>query len=338
MHGRLNSPRKNSYKTLCLAILSLCVSLLLVELLVGFAFHRLLPFGNSLVNHNNPLARRGWVEYTTAMDFDADFLIIVITNSQGYQPIELEEGYYADQLEKRLNEASDKTYKVLNWAMPGARAAEYNIALTRLIDYQPDLVMISNFAENYVVHQSLPIESYSNDIIRLTYQYPYRSYLSDEFINRHSIYDPLSAILYNTNFGHLQQFVQDGLDWSKVTANPKLNPDVLYQRNDWNEDARWYVEDMYATYQRVTRYEVPLLLVSMPIDRNQISSKRYEPLTQYVDILVEYKPDTENIAIVEAIDVLNHAHFTDASHFTAQGHQAYADFLYDTLQTLPFFD
>jgi hypothetical protein len=240
-----------------------------------------------------------------------------------------------------LNDNSDKQYRVLNWSMDGARAAEYVIALTRLIDYDPDLVILSTSGENFVIHQSNPIQTYNNDITRLANRLPYRNYLPTSFLERHSLYDPLWVLIHNTSLGRFHQFIYDGADWTQRQRSQRAgrieNNVKLYQRQEWTDESRQYVREIFDIFPKVAA-GTPFLFGEMPLNYDKYTPQRMDANDKFYGILSEYKPENDNIFIFDAVRSINPELFYDGEHFYDEGHQAYARYLYDVIQTLPILE
>jgi len=337
--NRLNTSKIKS-SVFARATIVFVLLIILIEVFGGFIFRTIMPFGSSYDDAKNPLHRRGWITYTEPRDTVSDYTIVIITNSQGAEPPEAYDELYSNLLEEKLNQSSDKTYTVLNWAMPGARAAEFVVIVTRLIDHDPDLVILSSMGENYVIHESNPIQTYGNDIVRLAAQLPYRNYLSDEFIRRHSLLDPFWILLYNTNIGMLHQFVFDKLDWYQV-QRPRRDslPDVKHhRRQEWDEKALFYVKEIYETYERSVGFDVPFLIGPMPLNQSAFANARYYSNEELINILEKYKPEHDNIFIFNAIEAVDNNLFYDHEHLHLEGHAQYAQYLFDLIQSLPILE
>lgn len=339
MNSPLNKP-SSMIMVMVRALIGFIIAFVLIEVASGILFYSAFQHGNSYDDPTNPLFARGWVEYTKPRDEEDDFLIIVIANSQGRRP---DEGpYYSQYLEQLLNENSDKTYRVLNWSMDGARAAEYVIILTRLIDYDPDLVILSPSGENFVVHYSNPIQTYNNDITRLANRLPYRNYLPEEFLQRHSIYDPLWMILHNTNLGRLHQYIYDGRDWSRNQRNQRegrVDNDVkFYQRQHWTEDSERYVQEIFSMFPVVAGEDATLLFGEMPLNYDAYNERRMYANEKFIEVLEKYKPEQGNLYVFDAVRAIDPTLFYDGEHYYDEGHLAYATYLYDLIQTLPILE
>gem|GEM_PF-6180511 len=321
------------------AVISFIVAIVLIEVASGVVFYSVFQHGNSFDDPVNPLFARGWVEYTEPRTTSDDFLIIVIANSQGRRP---DEGpYYSEYLQRLLNDNSDKQYRVLNWSMDGARAAEYVVMLSRLLDYDADLVILSPSGENFVVHESNPIQTYNNDITRLANRLPYRNYLASEFLDRHSLHDPLWMILHNTNLGRFHQYIYDGRDWSRNQRNQRAgrvdNNVRFYQRQEWEEDSHQYVREIFSMFPEVAG-DTPFLFGSMPLNYDRYNEQRMHANDKFIDILEMYKPQNDNIFVFNAVRAIDPILFYDGEHYYDEGHLAYATYLYDLIQTLPILE
>jgi hypothetical protein len=76
----------------------------------------------------------------------------------------------------------------------------------------------------------------------------------------------------------------------------------------------------------------------MPLNYDKYTPQRMDANDKFYGILSEYKPENDNIFIFDAVRSINPELFYDGEHFYDEGHQAYARYLYDVIQTLPILE
>lgn len=112
-------------------------------------WHRSLP-----PSKRNPHFRRAWVEHVQreAPHQSNEFLVVLISHSQGWGREVTDAETYASRLEAYLSGRMTRTVRVVNWSIDGADAPEYVMLAAASRRLQPDVVLLVVGDDNYGVH------------------------------------------------------------------------------------------------------------------------------------------------------------------------------------------
>jgi hypothetical protein len=259
-----------NYKSILLAVLACILTLFTIEQASRIYLFTTENFDHNSSHIRNPLYRRGWVEYTDKQENNTDHLIIIITGSQSWAPeIANEEDLYPNLLEMTLNQSPSETYTVLNWGVPGIDLPEYVILMSRLADYDPDLVFFLADWKDMTLNLSEPLKNYGTDVIRLAYFPEYRQHLSSSFLDKHDAHDPLQAIqnIFYMGVLHTYFMIDESAYWGhNIIEAVADRPYVTEQHKDlphWSDEVDWYLANVMDTYLSSVG-KTPLIAISPP--------------------------------------------------------------------------
>lgn len=134
------------------ALLRALFLLLAVALGANLAFdawHRSLP-----PSKRNPHFRRAWVEHVEREPARRtnEFLLVLISHSQGWGREVTDAETYAVRLEAYLGARMTQTVRVVNWSIDGADAPEYVMLAAAARRLRPDVVLLVSGDDNYGAH------------------------------------------------------------------------------------------------------------------------------------------------------------------------------------------
>lgn len=318
-------------------VISCILTLFLLEQLSRLYLVSVETFVNYSTNSRNLLYRRGWVEYTENKGINTDHLIIIITGSQSWAPeIVNEDDIYPSILERKLNDAHSDTYTVLNWGVPGIDLPEYNILMTRLADYDPDLVFFIVDWKDMTDRLAEPLNKYGTDVVRLAYFPQYRQYLTQDFLNKHDANDPLQAI-QNSGFSgmfHTYLLVDQPRFWGhdlisdqiseKTYAIQYSTTESIRELNNWSDDVDWYLDNIMTTYLS-TVGETPLVTVSSPQFLNWYGKNTQNNILSLYSRLEARWGGQPHVDVVDGTNWIPIDRFYTGSHFDEIAHELMAD-------------
>lgn len=325
-----------NYKSIILAILSCLLALLIIEYLTKTYLDVVEGFGHQLTHVRNPLYRRGWVEYTQPTSINTDHLIIIITGSQAWGT-ELPEpdNIYANILEKQLNQSSSKSFTVLNWGVAGIDFAEYVILMSRLSEYQSDLVFFIVDWRDMTDNLKEPLRNYGTDVVRLAYHPVTRQHLSPAFVDEHEANDPLEFIKNVTYLGMLHSYllVDVPRQWGdgvaeKAIANRSYGKPNRTELLSWTEDVDWYLANTMGTYLSSIG-ETPLVAITAPQRLESYNDEDKEKVSSLTSRIQSLWGNIPHVDVVDGTQWIPPETFFDKSHFDEQGHQIMAQKLYE---------
>ncbi len=99
----------------------------------------------------NPFFKRGWVKHSYEVEpkKEGEFLIILISNSQGYGAEVNDEESYALLFEKMMTEQLQSPVRVLNWSIQGGAGVDMVIQAAAANRLQPDLLLVVASADSF---------------------------------------------------------------------------------------------------------------------------------------------------------------------------------------------
>ena len=326
-------------KTLAVAVLSCLITLFVIEQVSRTYLMTVEEFGDAFTHTRNPSYRRGWVEYTAMQPINTDHLIIVITGSQAWAgEVANDDDIYTSILASKLNENSTETYTVLNWGVPGVDAPEYIILMTRLADYDPDLIIFITDWKDMTDNLGVSLSQYGTDVVRLAYDPTYRQYLSPLFLEIHQANDPLQFLHNLTYIGILHTYLLVDLprNWGHDdVAERKINPQYATESNkslpDWSEQVDWYLESMMATYMS-SAGETPLIVITAPQYTGWFNEDARQKVRSLFGKIRSAWGNLSHVQLIDGTDWIPHNLFFDSSHFDEIGHQIMAEKLFTVIQ------
>lgn len=315
-------------KPLCAAALSALMVLGAAEAAARLVLSQLaLPHSYDVPR--NPMIDLGWVPFTAPRPRAAhEKLIVVISNSQGFgREIEDADQIYAARLEQRLNaRANGRRYIVANWSMNGGLAPDMILLAARAAAHAPDAVLVPTYC-NSVLDARIEHPDYLNnrDVQYLGYEPQVRRLLSPAFLHHFWLSRPrgwLTAASGLLRLHHL--FMMPG--HTVVFGRVKWPPGVGQTPHDWQPRGEEMLKELAETLQRGAP-KTPLVLVSMPIDLNRFTPESRPRLQAYATHLHRVMDGRPSIRVWDAVEAIPSEAFCAPTHFWAQGHAQFADWL-----------
>jgi hypothetical protein len=302
-----------------------------------------LPLPHSYTHPRNLMLDRGWVAYTAPRLHAADEkLIILIANSQGYgREMGDPQQIYAAHLQRRLN-AADRShrYRVANWSMNGGIAPDMVLLAARAAAHTPEAVLFVTYRHTVLdVRSDYPAYFSNRNLQYLGYEPSVRRLLSKPFLRRYSLSRPLGWLTSASSLLQLHHlFMVPGHKGviGRVQAQSRASTSSAapsYREQPWHPRGEEMLWEMHDTLRRGLP-AVPMAFVSMPIDLSLMAPENRNVLRSYAPRLQAMFFGRPGVHVWDGVEAIPQASFYSNTHFTAEGHAQFGDWLFDRVQPL----
>jgi hypothetical protein len=287
---------------------------------------------HSYASPNNSLGDRFWRQYTAPVLKQGERRVIVITNSQGYLIESDPSQSYPARLERLLNQrGGGAAYRVANWALPGANAAEMVILAARAADHRPDAVVLLAYSNNFSqANTSHPLSYARNDVEQLAYLPQVRGRLSQWFIDHYQISRPRGWLASRSGLVHLHDsfvfWMRDDRNLEERSFQALQERPAIPAEEITVVGARLMREIRNALQRGVPH--TPVLVVSMPLSPAKILPETRAYAQSFLQEATEIFHDASQFKVLDATNAIEDPRlFYSATHIRPEGHERFSRWL-----------
>lgn len=271
----------------------------------------------------NPHALRGWLEWTRPPAAPPPGrLAIVITNSQGWAPESTDAEAARDTWPAHLGAAlAPEGWRVLNWSLVGARAAELTVLAAATGPHHPALVIVAATAESFSQPEGADVwAAMGSDLGQVASLPDVRRALAPRFTDRVGRPDALAWVGARVALVRLGRWVWEprGRRWTwpkdaaavrEVDAQTRLHP--------WHRGVTGKLHELRDTLAAAGG-GAPWLLVDMPVCGEIVPAAHQDRLTA----LETHAPPVmgRGGTFVAGRDVVPCGEFYRMTHLKPEGH------------------
>ncbi len=324
---------------LILAIVS-CVVVVVCGHFAAGLFARPEPIPTSYDAPRNPHFRRDWVRWTRPAESATGRAIVVISNSQGFLRERAEgELSYPAALERLLDERTGEAVDVLNWSVPGGKIPEMIVLAARAGAHAPSDIVLVTYTENFVGETMRSRLSFGISDVPLLAAVPaVRGLLSDEFLARFKVGSVAPYTSVYTGYGSLRWRTIENAneDWDWVIDDPDVDLSTLGKTVEaWDEDSSWALREFVETAQRAAP-GAQVHVVAMPLARPAWTDEAWGTHGAMVERVREsVVRGGGRVFVWDALELLPPELFYTHTHFRAEGHALFAEWLAQRLASPP---